>query len=413
MIGRLRRKFILINMLLVTVVLVAVLAAQLFSSAQRLSRESDDMLRRIAERPLGDAAEKFPIGKPDHPPESAGTFSMPVFTVLLASDGSVTLHTDNVDISEELAEDAARQAAETGQDSGVLQALGLRFVVRQSPEGTKVALADLSGVRATLVSQVLTALLAGAGALLAFFGVSVFLSGWALRPVARAWRQQQQFVADASHELKTPLTVILANTDILLAHPQDSIAQQQKWVRHTQDEAGRMKSMIDDLLFLARSDAAPQAAPMPLDLTDVCWSCILPFEPVAFERGVALLYEVQDGVRLLGNEGQLGQLLRILLDNACKYAGEKGEVRVTLRADAERAFLAVHNTGEAIPAEDLPHLFERFYRADKSRARGQDIGGYGLGLAIAERIVQAHRGKISVSSTNESGTTFTVALPLK
>ena len=239
----------------------------------------------------------------------------------------------------------------------------------------------------------------------------MFLSQWALRPIEKSWQQQRQFVADASHELKTPLTVLLADADILLAHPEQTIDSQRKWVEYIQDEARRMKELVEDLLFLARNDSAAEKERkrQPVVLSDVCWNCMLSFEPVAFERGAQVNGDIDPEVRLLGDEGQLRRLVTILLDNACKYCGPEGTVDLSLKRSGDRAVLTVHNTGEPIPPEALPHLFERFYRQDSARAR--ETGGYGLGLAIAASVVERHRGKISVTSTAAEGTTFTVSLP--
>jgi signal transduction histidine kinase len=244
-----------------------------------------------------------------------------------------------------------------------------------------------------------------------FFLVSLFLARWALKPTEESWKRQQQFVADASHELKTPLTVLLADADILLAHPQDTIESQRKWVEYIQDEAHRMKELVEDMLFLARGDAAAktQLEALPVGLSDLCWNCLLSFEPVAFEQGVDLASDVAPGVTVSGDGGQLRRLVAILLDNACKYCPHGGKVTLTLAKNGDRAALTVHNTGPAIPAEALPHLFERFYRVDA--ARGRSTGGYGLGLSIAASIAQRHRGKISVTSSEEAGTAFTVTLP--
>ena len=178
------------------------------------------------------------------------------------------------------------------------------------------------------------------------------------------------------------------------------------------DEARRMKGLVDDMLFLAKADAAREPLPaLPLSLSDAVWSCLLPFESVAYEQGITLCSDVAPDIQVTGDEGQLKQLVRILLDNACKYAGEKGVVTLTLEREGDKARLMVNNTGAPIPPEHLPRLFERFYRADPSRSRDQ--GGYGLGLAIAHSITGRHRGRITVDSQEKTGTTFTVWLPLK
>ena len=230
-------------------------------------------------------------------------------------------------------------------------------------------------------------------------------------PGGKAWQQQRQFVADASHELKTPLTVLLADADILLAHPEQTIDSQRKWVEYIQDEARRMKELVEDLLFLARNDSAAEKERkrQPVVLSDVCWNCMLSFEPVAFERGAQVNGDIDPEVRLLGDEGQLRRLVTILLDNACKYAGPAGVVTLRLGRSGERVTLTVHNTGEAISAEDQQHLFERFYRTDAARDRQK--GGYGLGLSIVKEIIQAHGENIDVVSTEGVGTEFIFSLP--
>ena len=254
--------------------------------------------------------------------------------------------------------------------------------------------------------------------LLCFLLVSIFLARWALRPVETAWEQQNQFIADASHELKTPLTVILANLRILLSHKDATIREELQWVESTQEEAGRMKKLVENLLFLARSDA--RSTPMvysTFSFSDLILGCLLTFEPVAFEQGVMIEDHISEDISLTGDASQIRQLVAILLDNACKYAGnatggetDDKKVTVTLVSENDRIRLTVHNTGKAIPEEDLPHLFERFYRTDKSRARTD--GGYGLGLAIAQTIAKNHRGKITVVSAENLGTSFTVTLPV-
>ena len=196
----------------------------------------------------------------------------------------------------------------------------------------------------------------------------------------------------------------------ILSHPEDTVAAQSKWLEYTHDEAEQMKELVDDLLFLAKSDAARQpAARAETAMSEVALGCLLPFESVAFEAGVALKHRITPGLSLRGDEGQLRRLVMILLDNAVKYAGPGGTVTFTLERHQERLRLAVHNTGEPIPPEHLPHLFERFYRADAARNRSG--GGYGLGLAIARSIVEGHHGRLTVTSTAAAGTTFTALLP--
>ena len=258
----------------------------------------------------------------------------------------------------------------------------------------------------------------GVLALALLFLLNILFSRWALGPVQRAWSQQQQFIADASHELKTPLTVILANNAILRQRGAETIASQAQWVESTQMEAERMQALVADMLDLARPAdviSADQPAPV-LDFSRLVEGEALTFEAVAFEREITWESTVAEGVQVRGAATRLQRLVAVLLDNACKYTDAGGTVEVRLGKEGGHAVLAVHNSGEPIAAEDLPHLFDRFYRADKARTQAGERTaapeGYGLGLAIASDIAQAHKGTLSVASTVEAGTTFTLVLPL-
>ena len=410
MLRRLRLKFILTNMLLVTVVLLAVFGALMISTAQQLERESAAAMK-LALRQDG-IPPQLELHLPDQGGAREWRWAIPVFCITIQKDGTITLEEGSqVKVTEETLAQAVQEIRDAQTPSGTLQNLGLRFQQEQLSDGrVRIAFSDLSWERASLGRLMLNSLLIGGAALAVFFAISLFLARLSLKPVERAWTQQRQFVADASHELKTPLTVILANTGLVLSHPEDTVAAQSKWLEYTHDEAEQMKELVDDLLFLAKSDAARQpAARAETAISEVALGCLLPFESVAFEAGVALEHRITPGLSLRGDEGQLRRLVMILLDNAVKYAGAGGTVTLTLERHQERLRLAVHNTGEPIPPEHLPHLFERFYRADAARNRSG--GGYGLGLAIARSIVEGHHGRLTVTSTAAAGTTFTALFP--
>ena len=243
--------------------------------------------------------------------------------------------------------------------------------------------------------------------------VSILLAHLITRPVKRAWDQQTQFIADASHELKTPLTVILADTDIIAAHPQTQVAEQMKWVCGIKDEAKHMKGLVEELLFLARNDeggagAGAHGKQEPINLSALAQESCLAFDAVAFEANVELNEDIEDDVEIRADKIQVERLIRSLIDNAVKYAGTQGRVTVKLhKKKKDRAVFTVNNTGPVIPANELPHVFDRFWRSDTSRTRGT-TASYGLGLAIAKSIAQAQGADISVTSTERDGTTFTV-----
>lgn len=445
MIKKLRVKFILINMLSVFLVLAAVFGALLYSSAKRLTDMGDAALVMALARDYNTGQPPWEIGggkKPQSDPGDVGAGPaenafVRTFAVAVDAEGAViSAYGGEIEISDGVLADAISAALSDPDGSGAIADLHLRYLVKRGLYDSKIAFADTGGERVYMNNLVLTSLSVGIPALLVFFLLAYFLSGLALKPAKTAWRQQRQFVADASHELKTPLTVILANTDILLAHPEDAIKNRRKWIENTKTEGERMKKLADNLLFLAKSDAAEHgetrpAAHGPVNLSDAAWNALLPFEVVAFEQGVALCNDIKPDVTVFGDAEQLNRLIVILIDNACKYGGKGGKVTLALTKEQGRAKLSVHNTGNPIDKADLPYLFDRFYRADKSRAqvygesggtpivgaadqsRSQAGGGHGLGLSIAKSIADAHGGKLTVISNAEHGTVFTAEFAAK
>lgn len=361
----------------------------------------------------------------------------------IAPSGIYTLISDytNATIPEQTIIRANEMVMEGPSDSGHLDEYDLYYMRTSSPDNSEnylVAYADGSSVNgwSTLA---LTLTLGGLGALLVLFVINIYFSRWALRPVELSIKQQQQFTADASHELKTPLTVIIANMEILRSQPGETVAEQMQWIESTSTEAERMQLLVNDMLTLSRAES--QESPTEdfpkesVDFSDLVEGEALQFESVAFERGVEIDSDIEEGLCVLGDRERLGRMVATLVDNACKYAGagskETGEqdgqaealgicenptVTISLTRKQVAAIgnpvaeLKVHNTGPAIREEDLPHIFTRFYRADKARTSSK--GSYGLGLAIGKEIAAAHGGEISVASTEEKGTTFTVTLPL-
>lgn len=410
MIRKLQFKFILINMLLITIVLVIIFIAVYASTQQRLANESMDVLHRSVMD--ADRVDPFPneIRGPGKNP--GGFMPMPTFTVQLNANHQIISAKGNlVDLSDEKAlNEIVQTSLASDTATGIITGASLRYLKQITPDGMVIAFVDRSMEINTLASLVKTSVLVGIGSLLVFFFISLFLSRWALRPAEKAWEQQRQFVADASHELKTPLTVILANAGIVLSHKHETVAEQAKWIEYIQAEAERMTKLVDNLLFLAKTDEAKARVIMSrINFSDTVWGSILPFESVAFEQGKNLESDIAPDLYIHGDEGKLKQLVGILLDNACKYADEHGTITVKLYKNTEhRIKFSVSNTGAHIPPDQIEHIFERFFRVDKSRAREQ--GGYGLGLSIAQSIAAMHNSKISVHSTAETGTTFTVSL---
>jgi signal transduction histidine kinase len=239
---------------------------------------------------------------------------------------------------------------------------------------------------------------------------SYFLARRAMIPIQAAWEKQQQFVADASHELRSPITGIHSNAELMLRHPQQTIEEQSHRITTIMKESSRMTKLISSLLTLARSDADKAELQLaPLDFSEVVEAVAEHFKPLEDINNVSLTIQVKKGIELVADRERLHQLIVILLDNAFKYTPEGGQIFLSCDHDDKYALVVVQDSGCGIAAEHIPHIFDRFFRGDKARSR--DKGGTGLGLAIAKWIVEKHGGKISVESPGK-GTTFQVAIPL-
>ena len=256
------------------------------------------------------------------------------------------------------------------------------------------------------LSKLLAGLLIGGAGGLVLAGVGGWwLAGKSLRPVRVAFNRQHAFVSDASHELRTPLAVIRANAEFLQQEQPENVE-----ARDIVSETDRLSSLVDALLAVARDDdRGAKALHMQVDLAEVVEATVASFQTVTTDHELELTYATPDELMVMGDREQLRQVLVILLDNAVRYTPAGGRIHVQARADGKEAVLTVHDTGIGIPEEALPRVFERFYRADD--ARNRQSGGVGLGLAIARELVTRHSGRISVTSTEGAGSTFTVRLP--
>ena len=401
MIKKLRIKFVCYIMLIVTILLILSLTVLVSYIQKSMVSERYSVLHRIAEDP----ERKFRPSTVDQT-----DFYPPYFILMRDEDGNLLSSGDSLfDLSEkEVLEKLYEQALDIGELEGIVEEYDLRFVRMETPWGPKLVFADMSGERGMTRHLVKDSILVGLGALAIFTGVSLLLSIWAIKPVDEAWRQQKQFVSDASHELKTPLTVIMANAE-LLQQPGYSDEQRRGFSESILSMSRQMRQLVESLLDLARLDSLRETESLvsETDLSSLVEDCILPFEPLYFERGLLLETEVEPGIRVQGNDRVLRQCVDILLDNARKYS-DPGTVHVRLRKSGRQAELTVANPSPELSREECRNIFKRFYRRDTARTAA---GSYGLGLSIAEGIVERHKGKISCGWENGE-ICFTVLIPL-
>lgn len=399
MIRKLRLKIVGISVIAVAVLLVSVLAAVALSTRSQMVRASESRLQEALAGHMLSGAQ----------PGSGG--GQPCFVADIYADGTVRLagsgyyDLDNDALILSIVQDALQRE----NREGVLQDYALRYMRQTGTLTVRLAFTDCSQEQATMRSLLLRMGGVSLAALLLLTGVSYWLAGFAVKPVQQAWQEQKQFVSDASHELKTPLTVIMTNAE-LLNSPDFDETHRSQFAAHILTMSRQMRQLIEEMLDLARTDSGQNTLIFSqVDLSRLVSDAVLPFEPVFFEAGLTLAADIQPGLTVRGSQQHLRQTVDILLDNARKYAAPSGEISVTLTRCGGRCRLAVSNPGPAISRTDLQNIFKRFYRADKAHTQR---GSYGLGLSIAQNIVLRHRGRIWAESKNGRNTFF-VELPLK
>ncbi|WP_321971425.1 HAMP domain-containing sensor histidine kinase [Paratractidigestivibacter sp.] len=411
MLDKLRREFTLITFGLSGVVLLIALVMTFVSNVTMQNNVTMSLLNRGLE--VGHALNPQ-MGSKDRE-GTVGADSMLTVSVDVTPSGIVLNKSESpVGLDEDALDEIVAKAVSGSETSGTNWARHLAWAKKSTVYGLRIAICDTYSRDVSLIRQGISGVIIFLMSLCALYAVSRALANRSIKPVSEAWDAQRRFISDASHELKTPLAVILANVQIL-QRSKDMSAEDMRWVGRTADEAEHMKGLVEDLLTLARADEAKAgsvgaAGPMvELDLSEIVDECALEFDAVAFERGCTISCETEPEVMVTGDKQQLERVMNTLVDNATKYAAKDSEVKLSARRDGKKAHVTVNNKGAVIDAEDLAHLFDRFYRTDKARSR-EETGGFGLGLAIAKSIVDAHGGKIWATSDAASGTTFHVTL---
>ncbi len=387
-------------MAIVMLMLGGILGVVIHFTGQNMQMQSISMMRRIADNPF----QQGSLGKPSE------EVRLPFFTVQISSRGElITASGGYFDLSDrEYIQEIVNAALQADGETGELRAHDLRYLKSTSPMGFLIVFSDTTTEAATLTNMIYSSIAVFVGATVVFFGISILLSHWVIKPVAVVWDQQRQFVADASHELKTPLAVIMANAE-LMQNEETTEEERQNFSHNILSTTYQMRALVENMLEMARVDNGTLKMKFDeLDLSELVNDAILSFQLLYEEKGLGLISTVVDGICIRGSEQHLYQVLDVLLDNALKYSVPNGTVAVELMQNGRVCTLAVSSMGEPISKEDLKNIFKRFYRADKARAMN---GSYGLGLAIAESVVEAHKGKIWAES-KEGRNTFFVQLPV-
>ena len=404
MINNLRRKLAVTNMVATSIVLILAAIIIFFTAITRMDAIRWDNMEHALEYPLENATQA----------EFSQLFSdvvLVVYDVNNTQNPVIELFSGE-NISSEFIERIFPSLPQIAQSNQFINdtSFQLQYVKQSVAPGVyKIIFYDPTNYQSGFIPLVSYSIAVLAVGLVGYMVISMTLAQSAIAPIEESWHKQRQFVADASHELKTPLAVIMANTEIIASHPDDTVASQMKWIDNTLAETKRMASLVQDLLFLAKSDDGMKVEMSHMDLSECVQTCVLTNESLFYENNKIFNSDIAPDLFINGNENQLKQLVSVLLDNANKYAVGDGNISLTLSSASRNAILTVTNDSHPVSAEQIAHIFDRFYTLDTSRNKSK--GGNGLGLSIAERIVQTHKGKISAEYKNGQ-MTFKATIPL-
>ncbi|WP_159885697.1 sensor histidine kinase [Paenibacillus puerhi] len=426
MFRKLRNRFLLLNLIIISVMMLLAFTAIFTIMHRNVQADIEMELHRIDEfygKPNGprNQPKPFPDGEfgevkknPRADEEFEPRFDRSVSLAVVVDEAWNVVSIDSrFDMDDAFYEQAVRSAALEKNNIGETRIDGAdwAFTVRKTGNGNRIVFLDVTERQNILTTLIYTFLIVGAMMLVVIFFISRFFANRSIAPVQDAFDKQKQFIADASHELKTPLAIIQTNADVLLANKEETIASQIKWLHYMKSETERMSKLTGDLLYLTRMEDAAEAAAITalFSASEAAENVILTMEAVIFEKRISLEYDIEPNVFVRGNAEQFKQVVMILLDNAIKYTNPEGAIRVILKKQHHDVMLSVGNTGEGIAPEHLDRIFDRFYRTDPSRTRA--LGGYGLGLSIAKAIVEQHKGKLFAKSVRNEWTTFHAHFP--
>ena len=422
MIKKLQKKFVLITAVCLFVVELVIVGLINVVNMFQENRDNNNLLNIIIENngkfPAFKPKDGIPPEKPfsaekddnfmgenklkDHGINEETRFQTRFFVVFFNSDDEVTrVDTGNVSaVTSSEAVEYAREAVESGHDKGYIGIY--KYKVTDNDNGKMTVFLDCrNSSQAQRRFLLISVIIAGSGYIIVCILV-IILSKRAIRPVIKSMEKQKQFITDAGHEIKTPLAIISANTEVL-----ELTGEPNEWTESIKNQITRLNSLIQNLLNLAKMEEETTKINLcSINMSEIVDESSKPFKTLAETHGKHLSANIEQGIVIHGDSGAIKQLVSILLDNAVKYSDSDGEILLTLskNANGKGAKLSVANPCENPPEGDLSRLFDRFYRADLSRSRedGENKNGYGIGLSIAYAVMEAHKGKIYCKTQNEN-----------
>lgn len=385
-------------MSLLTIVFILIFGTVYINTAINMDRDLEHQLKGAMFTPRKGAG-------PDSPMMTSSII------IDLDTDNNIANVVTFMEVDKEILEDTVYKIIKSDKkfDKVKIEGSSYGYLKEATNKGIKIVLMSREPQINALSSLLSSFLTIGSISLIGLLFISIYLTNRTIKPIKDSFEKQKQFIADASHELKTPLAIIRTNTSVILSNKDDTVNNQIKWINYINNQTERMAKLIDEMLSLAKLDTGKELIKFStFDLSKLLNNILLTFEAVIFENKIELETNILNDVFLKGDKESIKKVCIILLDNAIKYTNKDGKIYVDLNLDKNKIRLKVRNTGEGIKKEDLNKIFERFYRVDTSRAR--ETGGYGLGLSIAKSIVESHNGRIYAESNLGKDTTFTIEL---
>lgn len=432
MFTKLRNKFLILNMSITSLVMIAAFAAIYIISYNNVNSEISKKLNPQAGIQIVVEGAELPDDTENSRPKTLNRRASPDYSDsfiiqvdengdILEIDSPFNMHDETYNKAADIAwsnkykssaitlEGKQWKYSITQMKKQVIQDGGQSYTIEENKY--QIMFLDVTMYKESLLQLLTTLLSVGIIMLIVIFLISLYFANRAIKPIAEAWERQKQFAADASHELKTPLSIINANYDALLANQEETIKSQLKWLGYIKIGTDRMTKLVNDLLSLAKMDDVNfPIHKVPFNLSSAINDVILSMEAVVAEKGIRLTCSIRPEIIVKSDPERIKQAITILFDNAVKYTDKNGQIDISLNKLKRHVAFSIKNSGKGISKQDLPKIFDRFYRVDPSRT--QETGSYGLGLSIAKTIIERLGGEIYGESVENEYTTFTITLGL-
>lgn len=404
MFKQLKRKTLILNLSMLTILLLAVFTTLYLTNYNQIHSQIEFDLSKV----MSNYRESFPQDNPLPPDNEVVDPNLPErsvsFIIVTNLDGDL----ENWWYSFTVEDDSLLAALDDAtSDSGTIKVNDSYWAYKREVRIDSIVYGfiDITSEQTYLSNMIWSFVGVFAGAFVIVYFFSNFFSNQSIKKIKEAFNKQKQFIANASHEIKTPLAIISTNTDILLKDENNN-----KWLNNIKYETERMSKLTKDLLYLTKmSEESPKEIVLSkANLSELVESSMLSFEALAYNKDIHMTYDITPDISTLIDTNQMSQVIHILMDNAIKYTNESGEIKVDLELYHNQITYTIMNSGDGIKKEDIPNVFDRFYMGDKSRSLNEK--SFGLGLSIAKTIIENHHGKIYCESEEGKFTKFIIKL---